>query len=295
MRPPREFPLGFGTIKASFWRCSDLLPEVSPVFDRAQTIPGEVFPTYASLPEVSLEMRSPSEFSLGFGTIKVSFWRCSDLLPGVSPVFDCTETALGEIFPTYASLPEVSLEMRPPREFPLGFGTIMALFWRCSDLLPEVSPVFDRTEATLGEVFPSYASIPEVSLKVRRLREFSLGFGTITASSWRCSDLLPVVSPVVDVVHKLFLGTSFPCASLPEVSLEMRPARELSLGLGTIKASFWRCTKLLQKVSPGFDRTDAILGAIFSTYASLPGVSLEMRPPRKLSLGFGTIKASFWR
>ena len=166
MRPPREFSLGFGTITASFWRCSDLLPEVSPVFDRTETIHGEIFSTPASFPEVSLEMRPPREFSLGFCTINASFWRCTKLLPEVSRVFDRTETALGEIFPAYASLPEVSLEMRPPRESSLGFGTIKAYFWRCSDL-PEVSPVFYRTEATLGEVFPTYASLPEVSLEKR--------------------------------------------------------------------------------------------------------------------------------
>ena len=92
---------------------------------------------------------SPHEFSLGFGTIKASFRHCGDLLPEASPVFDRTEVTLGEVFPSCASLPEVSLEMRPPREFSLGFGTIKALFWCCSDLLPVVSPVYDRTEATL--------------------------------------------------------------------------------------------------------------------------------------------------
>ena len=67
MRPSREFSLGFGTITASFWRCSDLLPEVSPIFDRTEAVLRELFSTYASLPEVSLEMRPPHEFSLGFG------------------------------------------------------------------------------------------------------------------------------------------------------------------------------------------------------------------------------------
>ena len=129
MRPSREFSLGFGTVTASFWRCSDLLPEVSPVFDRTEATLGEIFPTYASLPEISLEMRLPREFSLGISTIKASFfWLCSDLLPEVSPVFDRTEVTLRKVFPTYASIPEVSLEIRPPREFPLGFGTIKASF-----------------------------------------------------------------------------------------------------------------------------------------------------------------------
>ena len=62
-------------------------------------------------------------------------------------MFDRAEAILGEVFPTYASIPEVSLEMRPPCAFSLGFSTIKAFFnffWRCNDLLPEVSPVFDR-------------------------------------------------------------------------------------------------------------------------------------------------------
>ena len=159
--------LEFGTIKTSFLRCSGLLPGVSPVFDRTETILGEIFSTSASLPEVSLEVRPPREFSLGFGTIKASFWRCSDLLPEVSPVFDGTEGTVGEVFPSYASLPEVSLEMCSPREFSLGFGTIKASFWRCSDLLPMVSPVFDHTDGILGDIFPTYASLPEVSLEMR--------------------------------------------------------------------------------------------------------------------------------
>ena len=87
MRPPREFSLGFGTIKASFRRCSDLLPEVSSVFDRTEAILGDIFPTHASFSEVSQEMPPPHEFSLGFGTINASFWRCIKLLPAVSPVF----------------------------------------------------------------------------------------------------------------------------------------------------------------------------------------------------------------
>ena len=81
---------------------------------------------------------------------------------------------VGEVSPAY-----FSLKIRPPREFSLGFGAIEVSLWRCSELLPEVSPVFDRTEATLGEISPTYASLSEVSLEMRPLREFSLGSGTI--------------------------------------------------------------------------------------------------------------------
>ena len=114
MRPSSEFSLGFVAFEVSLWRCTKLLLEVSPVFDRAEAILGEISPTYASLPEVSLEMRPPREFSLGFVAIEASLWRCSKLLPEVSPVFDRAEAILGKISPTYASFPEVSLEMRPP-------------------------------------------------------------------------------------------------------------------------------------------------------------------------------------
>ena len=277
--PPREFSLGFGTIKASFWRCTKLLPEVSPVCDHTEAILGEIFSTSTSLPELSLEARPPREFSLGFGTIKASFWCCSGVLPRVSPVFDRTEATIGELFSTFASLPELSLEARPPREFSLGFGTIKASFWRCSGLLPEVSPVFDRTEAILGEFFSSFASLPELSREARPPREFSLGFGTIKASFWRCSGLLPEVSPVFDRTETILGDIFFTSASLPELSLEARPPREFSLGFGTIKASFWRCSGLLQGASPVIDRTETILGKIVFTFASLPALSGSASPP----------------
>ena len=140
---------------------------------------GKSFPTSANLPELSLEARPPREFSLGFGTVKASFWGCSGLLPEVSPVFDHTEAILGEIFSTLARLPELSLETRPSRELSLGFGTIKASFWRCIKQLPEASPVFDRIETILEEIFSTSASLPELSLEARPPREFSLGFGTI--------------------------------------------------------------------------------------------------------------------
>ena len=61
-----------------------------------------------------MEMRPPREFSLGFDAIEVSHWRCNELLPEVSPVFDRTETFLVEFAPPHVILPVVSLEMRPP-------------------------------------------------------------------------------------------------------------------------------------------------------------------------------------
>ena len=175
LRPPLEFSFGFVAIEVSLWHCSELLLEVSPVFDRAEAILGEISPAYASLPEVSLEMRPPREFSLVSAAIEVSLWHCSELLPEVSPVFDRTEAIFGEISPTYASLPKVSLEMRPPRELSLRLVGIEVSFWRCSELLLEVSPVFNRTEAILGEISPTYACLRDASLEIHPPREFSLG------------------------------------------------------------------------------------------------------------------------
>ena len=113
LRPPRELSLGFGTIKASSWRCSGLLPGVSQYSIVQKLFCRKCFP-YSPGSQSSLGALSPRELSLGFGTIKASSWRCSDLLPGVSPVFDRTETILGEIFSPLARLPELSLGALPP-------------------------------------------------------------------------------------------------------------------------------------------------------------------------------------
>ena len=182
-----------------------LLTVVSPVVDRTETILGDIFPTYASLPEVSLEMRPPREFSLGFGTIKASFWRCTELLPEVSPVFDRTDVILGEIFPTYSSLPEVSLEMRPPCEFFLGFGTIKASFWRCTMPLPEVSIL----QLFLGTSFPHTPAfqrsfrkyVPPVSFLSGLVPPRHL-FGAVPDYYQR--------SLQYSIMQMLFLGKSFP-------------------------------------------------------------------------------------
>ena len=96
--------------------------------------------------------------------LKASAWRCSSLLLGVSPSFDHTETILGEIVSPLARLPELSLGALPPREHALEFGTITAYFWRCSGLLPGVSPVLNRTETILEEIVSPLARLPELSL-----------------------------------------------------------------------------------------------------------------------------------
>ena len=99
-------------------------------------------PTYASLPEVSLEFCSPREFSLGFVSIEVSLRRRTELLPEMSPAFACAVTIVGEVSPTYVSRPEVSMEWCSPREPCLEFIAVEVSLWRCTELLLEVSPVF---------------------------------------------------------------------------------------------------------------------------------------------------------
>ena len=67
-------------------------------------------------------------------------------------------------------------------------------------------------------------------------------------------------------------------------SLNLRTLRELSLGFGTIKVSSWRCSGQLLEVSPVFDRTETILGAIFSpTRQTSKAVSGSASPPRARS------------
>ena len=177
----------------------------------------------------SLNLRTLRELSLGFGTIKASSWRCSGQPPGVSPVFDRTETILGEISFLLARLPNLSLEALPPRELALGFGTIKASSWRCSGLIPRVSPVFDRTENYSGGIFSPLARLPELSLGALPPREHALGFGTIKTSSWRCSGLLPGVSPVFDRTENYSGGNLFPTRQAPRaVSGSASPPRARS-------------------------------------------------------------------
>ena len=234
------------------------------------------------------ENASPREFSIEFGTIK---WRCSDSLQYLI----VQKLHLGKYFHLTLAFQRSLWKCAHPREFSLGFGTINTFVWRCIDLLPMVSSVYNCTEAVLGEIFPKYASLPELPLEMRP--PVSSLSGSVPSS--HCFGAVAIYyrrSLQYSIVQMLFLGISVPhTPAFQRSSLEMRPCLEFSLGFGTIKASFWRCTKLLPEVSTVFDRTDGILREIFSTYASFPEVSLEMRHPREFSLGFGTIQASFWR
>ena len=278
------------------------------MFDRTETILGEIFSPLARLPELSPEALPPRELSLGLGTIKASSWRCSGLLPGVSPVFDCTETILGEIFSPLARLPELSLETLPPRELPLGFGTIKASSWRCSGLLPGVSPVFDCTETILGETFSPFARLPELSLDASP-PESSL------SSSVPSRHLLGAVavyyrgSPQYSIVQKLFCSPAFQSCLWkrfpPESSLSGSvPSRHL---LGAV-AVYYRGSlqySIVQKLfwgksfphSPGFQSClwkrfppeSSLLGSVPSRHL-LGAVAVYYRG----SLQYSIVQKLFW-
>ena len=221
------------------------------ISDGISIIVEEVSPTY-----FSLEMRTPLEFSLGFVAIEVSLWRCSELLPEASPVFDRTEAIHGRSLPHSLASRGLSGNASS-RKISLGFVAIEISLWYCSDLLPEVSPVFDRAEAILGEIPPTYAR----SLwKCVPPREFSLGFVAIEVSLWRCSKLLPEVSPVFERT-KAVLGEISPTyASLPKVS--------------------WKCAPLVSSLS-GSLPSRSLFGAVAIYYRR----SLQYSFVQKLFLG----------
>ena len=157
-----------------------------------------------------------------------------------------------------------SLNPRTLRELSLGFGTIEASSWRCSGQLPGVSPVFDRTETILGEIFfptrpaskavSGSASPPRARSRVRYHHGIFL-----TLQRSNIGGL-----PSIRSYRKLFWWKSFPHSPGSQSSLGALPPREHALGFGTITASSWRCSGLLPGVSPVFDRTETILGKIFS-------------------------------
>ena len=180
---------------------------------------GKSFPPSPAF-QSSLWKSVPPVSSLS-GLVLSSFGDCSGLLPGVSPVFGCTEIILGEIFSTFASLPELSLEARPPGEFSLGFDTIKASIWHCTKPLPEVSPVFDRTKTTLRDFVPPslafqsslWKSVPPVSSLSGSVPSRHL-FGAVAVyyrGSLQCS-----------IVQKLYLGKSFQHPSAFQSSLWKR-------------------------------------------------------------------------
>ena len=114
LHPPREFSLGFVPSRSLFGAVTDYYRRSLQYSIGQKLFLGRSLPHTLAFQKVSLEMRPPREFSLGFVALEVSLWCCTKLLSEVSRVFDHAEALLGEISPTYASLPEVALEMRPP-------------------------------------------------------------------------------------------------------------------------------------------------------------------------------------
>ena len=73
-----------------------------------------------------------------------------------------------------------------------------------------------RQKTILGELFSPLARLPELSLGTLPPREHALGFGTIKASSWRCSGLISGVSPVFDRTENYSGGNLFPTRQAPK-------------------------------------------------------------------------------
>ena len=208
---------------------------------------------------------------------------CSGLLPGVSPAFDHTETILGEIFSPLARLPELSLGALPPREHALGFGAITASSWRCSALRPGVSPVFDRTENYSGEIFSPLARLPELSLGRLPPRELALGFGTITASSWHCSGLLPGVSPVFDRAETILRAILSPLARSQSCLWERFPP-ESTLSGSVPSRHLFRAVAVYYGGFPQYSIVqETILGKSFPHSPGSQSCLWERSPPRARS------------
>ena len=124
---------------------------------------------------------------------------------------------VGEVSSVY-----FSLNLRPPREFSLGFGNIKACFWRRTKLLPEVFPVCVRKKLFLGKYFPHPPAFQ--SFLWKRVPPVSFLSGLVP------SRYLFVAVAVYyrgslqySIVQRLFLGKSFPLS-------EARPPREFLSG-----------------------------------------------------------------
>ena len=124
---------------------------------------GKVSPLYASLPEVFMELSFPLSSLSGLLSSRTLFGAAPNYYRRSLQYLFTQRLVLGRSL-TFASLPEVSLEIRTPRDFSLEFSAIEVSLWRCPELLPEVSSVSVCAGAIVGEVSPTYASLPEISL-----------------------------------------------------------------------------------------------------------------------------------
>ena len=116
---------------------------------------------------------------------------------------------MGEIVSPLARLPELSLVALSPREHAHGFGNIKASSWRCSSLLPGVSPVFDRTETILEEIV-SPLTRSQSCLWERFPPESSLSGSVPSRHLLGAVAVYYRGSPQHSIVQKLFWGKSFP-------------------------------------------------------------------------------------
>ena len=150
-------------------------------------------------PESSLSGSVPSRHLYGavavyyrgspqYSTVQLLFWGKS------FPHSLGSQSCLWERFP-----PEITLSGSVPSRHLYG---AVAVSYRG---FPQCSIV---QQTILGEIFSPLARVPELSLGALPPREHALGFGTITASSWRCSGLLPGL-PSIRSYSKLFWGKSF--------------------------------------------------------------------------------------
>ena len=337
----RELSLGFGTIKASSWRCNGQLPGVSPVFDRTETLLGEiVFPTRQASKAVSGSASPPRARSRvryhqgiflalqrsntgGLPSIRSYrklFWGKSfphspgsqsclwERLPpestlsgsvpsrhllgavavyyrGLPSVRSYRNYSGGNLFPTRQAPRAVSERASPPRarsRVRYHQGIFLALQRSTTGGLPNVR---SYRKLFWGNSFPHSPGSQSCLWERLPPREHALGFGTITASSWRCIGLLRR-SPQYSVVQKLLWGKSFPHSPGSQSCLWERfpPESTLSGSVPSRKASSWRCSGLIPGVSPVFDRTENYSERnIFPTRQAPRAVSGSASPPRARS------------
>ena len=144
-------------------------------------------------------------------------------------MFDRTEHySGGNLFPTRQAPRAVSGSASPPKAHPrvrYHQGIFLALQRSTTGGLPSI-----RSYRTiLGEIVSPLARLPELSLGALPPREHALGFGTITASSWRCNGLIPGVSPVFGRTENYSGGNIFPTRQAPRaVSGSASPPRARS-------------------------------------------------------------------
>ena len=84
---------------------------------------------YANRREVSLDMHSRFEFFLELLPLYFSLALYRTFTGGLSSICLC-RSYCWEVSPTYASRPQVSLDMRSPLESSLGFIAIEVSLWR---------------------------------------------------------------------------------------------------------------------------------------------------------------------